>query len=352
MAPVIRHLLLAASIGGLIGFAVSAWLHRTAPPLAGYADAVAAAEPSVVNIYSSKAVHAPANPICDVPRYRQLCDAANISRRRLQNSLGSGVIVRSDGYILTNAHVIAGADEILVAFFDGQTASATIIGIDAETDLALIRTAAKDLQPIKVGSSDNARVGDIVLAIGNPFGIGQTVSMGIISAKGRFGLSASPYEDFLQTDAAINPGNSGGALIDGRGRLLGINSLFYSRSGGSQGIGFAVPAALALSVLDEIITEGRVIRGWIGIEIGSVSSGSGALGLAIADVVPGSPAANAGVMRGDIITAINDQPAANPRTATRQIGTTAPGSDIKLSLQRNGQTLEVHATAGERPPPE
>ena len=203
-----------------------------------------------------------------------------------------------------------------------------------------------------VGSSDNARVGDIVLAIGNPFGIGQTVSMGIISAKGRFGLSASPYEDFLQTDAAINPGNSGGALIDVRGRLIGINSLFYSRSGGSQGIGFAVPATLALSVLDEIITEGRVIRGWLGIEIGSVSSGSGALGLAIADVVPGSPAANAGVMRGDMITAINDQPAANPRIATHQIGVADPGSDIKLSLLRNGLTLEVHATAGERPPPE
>ena len=189
VAPAIRHLLLAASIGGLIGLAVSTWLHRGAQALAGYADAVAAAESSVVNIYLSKVVRARANPICELPHYRQLCDAANISRSRLQNSFGSGVIVRRDGYILTNAHVIAGADEILVAFFNGQTASATIIGIDAETDLALIRAATKDLRPIKVGSSDNARVGDIVLAIGNPFGIGQTVSMGIISAKGRFGLS-------------------------------------------------------------------------------------------------------------------------------------------------------------------
>lgn len=351
MAPVIRHLLLAAAIGGLLGFAALIWLHRTDPHV-GYADAVSAAEPSVVNIYSSKVVHTRANPICELPRYRELCDTANISNRRMQNSLGSGVIVRSDGYILTNAHVIDGADEILVAFFDGQTAPATIIGMDAETDLALIQAQADNLRPINVGSSDDARVGDIVLAIGNPFGIGQTVSMGIISAKGRYGLSTSPYEDFLQTDAAINPGNSGGALIDVRGRLLGINSLFYSRSGGSQGLGFAVPAKLALSVLDEIITEGRVIRGWLGIEISNVSSQSGSFGLAIADVVANSPAANAGLLRGDIITAINDQSATSPRIVTRQIGLAHPGSDIKLSLLRNGEALEVHATAGERPPPD
>jgi serine protease DegS len=207
------------------------------------------------------------------------------------------------------------------------------------------------LKPIRVASSDDARVGDIVLAIGNPFGIGQTVSIGIISAKGRYGLSASPYEDFLQTDAAINPGNSGGALIDTRGALLGINSLFYSRSGGSQGIGFAVPAKLALTVLEEIITEGRVIRGYLGIEVAGNPNTSRGVGLTIADVVPESPAALAGVMRGDLIIAINDQPATSARVVTKQIGVTEPGSDVKLSLMRDGEPIEVHAIAGVRPPP-
>ncbi len=356
MAPVIRHLLLAALIGSLLGLAAlvwldkPAWLHKPAST-SGYADAVAAAEPSVVNIYSSKIVHTRLHPICELPRYRDLCDAANISNRSLQNSLGSGVIVRDDGYILTNAHVIADADEILVAFYDGQTTSAQIIGTDPETDLALIRAGATGLKPIRVGSSDDARVGDIVLAIGNPFGIGQTVSMGIISAKGRYGLSASPYEDFLQTDAAINPGNSGGALIDTHGALLGINSLFYSRSGGSQGIGFAVPAKLALTVLEEIITEGRVIRGWLGIEVTGNPNTSRGVGLTIADVLPGSPAAIAGVQRGDLIIAINDQPATSARVVTRQIGVTEPGSDVKLNLIRDGEPTEVHAIAGVRPPP-
>ncbi len=233
----------------------------------GCADAVTAAEPSVVNIYSKKAVHTRLHPICELPRYRELCDAANVPDRRPQNSLGSGVIVRSDGYILTNAHVIADADEILVSFSDGQTTSAQLIGKDPETDLAVIRANATGLSPIQMGSSDDARVGDIVLAIGNPFGIGQTVSLGIVSAKGRYGICSSPYEDFLQTDAAINPGNSGGALIDLQGRLLGINSFFYSQTGGSQGLGFAMPVELAFSVLDEIIADGRVTRGWLGISI-------------------------------------------------------------------------------------
>ena len=351
MAPVIRHLLLAALIGTAFGLAALVWLHKTAPAsTSGYADAVTAAEPSVVNIYSSKVVHTRLHPICELPRYRDLCDAANISNRSLQNSLGSGVIVRDDGYILTNAHVIADADEILVAFYDGQTTSAQIIGTDPETDLAVIRAGATGLKPIRVGSSDDARVGDVVLAIGNPFGIGQTVSMGIISAKGR-GLSASPYEDFLQTDAAINPGNSGGALIDTRGALLGINSLFYSRSGGSQGIGFAVPAKLALTVLEEIISEGRVIRGFLGIEVTGNPNASRGVGLTIADVLPGSPAAVAGVLRGDLVIAINDQPATSARIVTRQIGVTEPGSDVKLNLRRDGEPTEVHVIAGERPLP-
>jgi serine protease DegS len=351
MPQIVRYLLIAAIAGAVLGLAVVAWIHRPASVTAGFADAVAAAEPSVVNIYSTKVVRTRLHPICDLPRFRELCEAANGASRRMQNSLGSGVVVRADGYILTNAHVIDDADEILVAFFDGQTAPAQIIGVDPETDLAVIRADATGLQPVQVGSSDEARVGDIVLAIGNPFGIGQTVSMGIVSAKGRYGLSTSPYEDFLQTDAAINPGNSGGALIDVRGRLLGINSLFYSQTGGSQGIGFAVPVKLALTVLEDIITEGRVIRGWLGIEVSNGAIPYDRNGLAIADVVPGSPAAKAGLLRGDVIIAINDLPATSARVVTRQISVSEPGSDIKLSVQRDGQRLEVHATAGVRPPP-
>jgi serine protease DegS len=351
MSHIVRYLMLAAFVGGLLGLAAVAWMHRPISASSGFADAVDAAEPSVVNIYSSKIVPSRLHPICDLPRYRELCDAANVSNRHLQNSLGSGVIVRSDGYILTNAHVIADADEILVAFFDGSTTSAQIVGTDPETDLAVIRTNATGMKPIEVGSSADARVGDVVLAIGNPFGIGQTVSMGIISAKGRYGLSSSPYDDFLQTDAAINPGNSGGALIDVHGRLIGINSMFYSRTGGSQGIGFAVPAKLALAILDEIIVEGRVIRGWLGIEVSNSGVAPGHVGLAIASVVSDSPAAKAGLERGDVIVAVNDRPVLSPRIVTRQIGVAEPGSDVKLRILREGEQFEVHATAGLRPPP-
>ncbi len=351
MSHIIRYLVLAALVGGLLGFAIVAWTDRPSASSSGFADAVEAAEPSVVNIYSSKIVHTRVQPICDLPRYRKLCDAANISNRHLQNSLGSGVIVRSDGYILTNAHVIADADEILVAFFDGQTTSAQIVGTDPETDLAVIRANAMGLKPIEVGSSTDARVGDVVLAIGNPFGIGQTVSMGIISAKGRYGLSSSPYDDFLQTDAAINPGNSGGALIDAQGRLIGINSMFYSATGGSQGIGFAVPVKLALSILDEIIAEGRVIRGWLGIEVNNSPVEPGHVGLTVANVVHASPAAKAGLKPGDVIVAVNDQPALSPRIVTRQIGVAEPGSDVKLKVLRGSVQFEVHAIVGLRPPP-
>jgi serine protease DegS len=351
MARAIRYLLLPALFGAIVGVAVLALLRNSNGAADGYADAVAAAAPSVVNIYSSKVVQARPNPICELPRYRDLCKALGRANPRLQNSLGSGVIVREDGYILTNAHVIADADEIVVAFADGRTMSAEIIGTDPETDLAVIHATTNGLAPIKLGLSDSARVGDIVLAIGNPFGIGQTVSMGIISAKGRYGLSSSPYEDFLQTDAPINPGNSGGALVDVHGRLLGINSLIYSQTGGYQGISFAVPAKLALAVLDEIIKEGRVIRGWLGIEITNNPGAAPDAGLSIATVLPGSPADRAGIRQGDLLLGVNDEPAINARVVTRQIGLAAPGSDIKLKLMRNAEPIEVHATAGVRPPP-
>jgi serine protease DegS len=347
----LQYLLLPALVGAVAGLAALALLNRSATPMAGYADAVARAAPSVVNIYSSKVVTTRRLPICELPRYRDLCRALEGANPRLQNSLGSGVIVREDGYILTNAHVIADAAEILVAFSDGRTTSAKIIGTDPETDLAVIEANANGLTPIELGQSDQARVGDIVLAIGNPFGIGQTVSMGIISAKGRYGLSESPFDDYLQTDAAINPGNSGGALIDASGRLVGINSLIYSQTGGYQGIGFAVPAQLAMNVLDEIIREGRVIRGWLGVEAVNAVDASGKRVLVVANVLPDSPAARAGLTRGDVIVSINGEAASSARVVTQQISLAAPGSTLDLQLLRDGEPVEVRATAGVRPPP-
>ncbi len=351
MSRIIRFLLLPTLIGVLIGLAVLAGLRlfAVAPP-ASFAEAVDVAAPSVVNIYSTKVVRARRHPLCDFPQFRELCESRADSGRSLQNSLGSGVIVSENGYILTNAHVIANADEILVAFHDNHTASAEIVGVDAETDLAVIRVDDVPLPAIKMGSSDAARVGDQVLAIGNPFGIGQTVSMGIISAKGRYGLSSRPYEDFLQTDAAINPGNSGGALIDTRGRLIGINSLIFSQTGGYQGIGFAVPAKLAMTVLDMIVREGRVIRGWLGIEIAGGSTGQ--RGLSITSVVPGGPAEAAGLLPGDFILTVNKQPAMNARAVVRQIAMVEPGSKIAIEAMRGNERVSFEATAGLRPDPQ
>jgi serine peptidase DegS len=347
----LRYVVLPAVIGALVGLAVIAALTmaRGASPTS-YADAVATASPSVVNIYTTKIVRTRRLPICDLPQFRELCEGLRIADPRVQNALGSGVIVRRDGYIVTNAHVIEGADEILVAFHDGQTASAEVVGEDPETDLAVVRVRADDLPAIALGSSDSARVGDVVLAIGNPFGIGQTVSLGIIGAKGRYGLSASPYEDFIQTDAAINPGNSGGALIDANGRLIGINSLFFSRSGGSQGIGFAVPVQLAMSVLEQIVRTGRVVRGWLGMQLADADADSG--GLLVQAVLPDSPAADAGLMPGDRIVAVDGIAAGNRREMLRQIAMTEPGSRVRLSVTRDGRPLTLNATAGTRPTPD
>ena len=344
----LRYFALPALFGAVIGGLVLAAQRAPSTPLArsdGYADAVALAAPSVVNIHSSKVVRASQHPICQLPRYRELCERLAGSPR-LRSSLGSGVVVDAEGYILTNNHVIAEAEEILVDFVDGHTATAEVVGTDPETDLAVIKVNVGGLRAIELGSSDGARVGDIVLAIGNPFGIGQTVSMGIISAIGRYGVSTSPYEDFIQTDAAINPGNSGGALVDTEGRLIGINSLIFSQTGGSLGIGFAIPAKVALTVLDELVREGRVIRGWLGIEMDRQPSNGGLL---VARVKEGSPAWDAGIMKGDLIRAINGQPAVSTRAVTRQIAVTEPGSQVTLDVSRDGESLRIFATAGLRP---
>lgn len=252
--------------GGLV---VGLWMatgdhQQGSAPRPGYANAVARATPAVVNIYSRiRALP----PMClRDPRLQPWCDRLMGTDR---TSLGSGVIVHPDGYIVTTAHVIEGASEILVMLADGRTTEAQLVGKDSLTDLAVIRVPLTGLTPIALGSSGNAAVGDVALAIGNPFGIGQTVSAGIISAKGRAGVSRSPYDDFLQTDAAINPGNSGGALIDAEGRLIGINTMIISPSGDSTGVGFALPAELAYQILEEIIESGRVTRGWLGLTLDS-----------------------------------------------------------------------------------
>ncbi|MEZ5552568.1 MAG: trypsin-like peptidase domain-containing protein [Pseudomonadales bacterium] len=346
----LRHVLIPALIGGLIGLAVMTLTRAfdgaaTARP--GFAAAVARAAPGVVNIYSTKHVR-PA--ICQQPRFREWCNRfAGEAQRQMQRSLGSGVIAHPAGYILTNNHVIDGADEILVGFSDGATATGELVGTDPETDLAVIRVRRAELTPIPLGESDQIAVGDVALAIGNPFGIGQTVSAGIISAKGRVGISTSPYEDFIQTDAAINPGNSGGPLIDAEGRLIGINTLIFSRSGESAGIGFAIPARLAYMILTEIIEKGRVIRGWLGVDLASSPGADSSPGLLVTGVDPAGPAARAGILRNDLITAVNGQPAVNSIVISRLIAAINPGGEMIVEVSRNGRELTFSAIAGERP---
>ena len=351
MGELLRYVLLPALVGALVGLAVI-YAGNPAPAAAarpGFAEAVSHAAPAVVNIYSTRIL---TPPMCAQPRFSDWCERfADGQINHMQRALGSGVIVREDGYILTNNHVIKGADEILVSFHDGQTAAATVIGNDPETDLAVIKVEAGGRQPIRLGDSASVRVGDVALAIGNPFGIGQTVSAGIISAKGRSGISPSPYDDFIQTDAAINPGNSGGALIDADGNLIGINSLIFSRSGGSDGIGFAIPAKLATAVLNEILETGRVTRGWLGVELSSVPEAELAPGLTVTSVLRQGPADQAGVMVGDRIVAVNEQPALNANLVSRLIAHAAPGTPVHLQILRGDDLVTLQAQSGERPVP-
>jgi serine protease DegQ len=325
-----------------------------ATPVAVRADshhaAVKKAMPSVVNISTSKEVKLPRNsPLHELRRF--LGDDPQKA-----TSLGSGVIVSAGGYILTNNHVVEAADEIEVSLSDGKMLLATVVGSDPETDLAVLRVDAKDLPAITFGSSDTLRVGDIVLAIGNPFGFGQTVTFGIVSALGRSGLGINVFENFIQTDAAINPGNSGGALIDAGGNLVGINTAIFSRSGGSMGIGFATPVSTAKSVLEQIIKNGAVTRGWIGVELAPVTPALaesfklGTLdGAIIKGVLTDGPADKAGVKPGDVLVSIDGKPIADPQGVLNVVTTIAPGSAAKVKLKRKGQDLEVPVTIGRRP---
>lgn len=321
---------------------------------ASYADAVARATPAVVNIYADKTVTERAVRIFTDPLLqRMLGGVAGPALKRREQSLGSGVIFTRDGYVLTNNHVISGADDIQVMLHDGRVAHARVIGTDADTDLAVLKIDVGTLPTIQVDPAP-PRVGDVVLAIGNPFGIGQTVTMGIISALQRQ-LSLSPYEDFIQTDAAINSGNSGGALVNAEGQLVGINTAMLEHDTGAQGIGFAIPVRTAKRVLEQIVEHGHVSRGWLGVEVGNVavSADSGlpgaARGATVIDVYPGGPAAQAGLQPGDILLKLGRQPIIDPGDLRTREAEMAPGSKVEIQGLRAGEPFHAQVTLAQRP---
>ncbi len=330
-------------------------------PVTTFRAAVERATPSVVNIFTSKEVQT--NPMLDHPMFRRFFgdefDGGNGGPAQRQSSLGSGVIVSSQGYVLTNHHVIEAADEIQVALSDGRKAEATVVGADPESDLAVLKVDVKDLPAIAFGSSDTLGVGDVVLAIGNPFGVGQTVTMGIVSAVGRSHLGINTFENFIQTDAAINPGNSGGALVDAQGNLLGINTAIYSRSGGSQGIGFTIPVSLAKQVMEQIIQSGSVTRGWIGVEVQDVTPElaeslklRGNDGAIIAGVLRGGPADKAGVKPGDVLVAVNGKSVKDSASMLNLVAALAPGKSADLKFLRAEKPVDLQVTVGKRPKPQ
>ena len=327
----------------------------------GFADAARRALPSVVHIFTSKEIRtrqSPLSPFFNDPLFRHFFGDQFDDETRRTSGLGSGVIVSPSGYILTNFHVVERADEIEVALSDGRTLPAKVVGADPESDIAVLLVRADKLPARTVGSDATAQVGAVVLAIGNPFGVGQTVTMGIISALGRSHLGINTFENFIQTDAAINPGNSGGALIDAQGNLLGINTAIYSQSGGSLGIGFAIPGSSAKKIMDEILLHGQVTRGWIGVEAQEITpelaesfglrpDTNGAL---ISGVLRGSPADRAGLRPGDILQSVGSKTIANPDTMLDLIAELKPGAEVIFSVQREQQRLNIPLMVGKRPP--
>jgi serine protease DegQ len=329
-----------------------------------YSDAARKAVPSVVNIVTTKAAAklSQSHPLLNDPVFRRFFgdpQGGNGGGKPQNSSLGSGVIVSAEGFVLTNHHVIDGAESIEVLLSDGRRTKAKLIGSDPESDLAVLQTELTGLPAMPFGSSDNARVGDVVLAIGNPFGVGQTVTMGIVSALGRNQLGINTFENFIQTDAAINPGNSGGALVDSEGRLIGINTAIYSRSGGSLGIGFAIPVSTVRNVMDQITKGGSVVRGYIGVEPQDVTPElaeafklSRKDGAIIAGVMANGPAAKAGVKTGDILVAVEGKPVTNTATMLNLISQLTPQSQVPFSFVRDGADLNVTITIGTRPKPQ
>ncbi|MFT4777334.1 MAG: serine protease DegS [Oleispira sp.] len=332
------------------------------PRLAGqigpvsYSEAVKIAAPAVVNIFTQRIVKQQ-HKLLDNPFLNRFFN--NSPSERMQSSLGSGVIMNPAGYILTNHHVIEGATEIRVSMHDGREMAATLIGSDAEVDLAVLKINLTNLPFLRIAEQTLLNIGDVVLAIGNPFGVGQTVTMGIVSALGRNQLGLNTYEDYIQTDAAINPGNSGGALINAMGELVGINSAIYSQSGGSQGIGFAIPASSAAQVLADITQFGQTIRGWMGIEVQEATPAlltrlelpTALEGLIVTGLALNGPAQQSGLMIGDIMTSLNDLPSENAKTAMNQIAALRPGENIRIEFIRSGRLQSTVVIAGKREKP-
>jgi len=334
-------------------------VQRDGKAVMSFAPVIKQVAPSVVKVYTTTKAKQQRMPFLDDPLFRRFFGEEGQGeeggkgrsfRAPKQFGLGSGVIVSKDGYILTNNHVVDGADEIKVGLNDGRDLPAKVVGTDSKSDVAVLKVEASDLAPLPLADSDKLEVGDLTLAIGNPFGIGQTVTMGIVSAMGRATLGLD-YEDFIQTDAAINPGNSGGALVDANGRLIGINTAILSRSGGNQGIGFAIPSNLARSVMESLVKNGRVIRGYMGLLPQDVTPGlakefnlpDNSAGALVAEVTPKSPAEKAGLKNGDIIVEINGKPVKDARHLRLQVAQVAPGTKVPVKIVRDGdsKTLEV-----------
>ncbi len=326
-----------------------------------YHAAIEAAAPAVVNIYSGNTITQPRNPILRDPLFRRFFGessedkpSSNNSRRRIA-SKGSGVIMDIQGHILTNAHVIQGAEEIFVVLRDGRETIAKIIGIDSDTDLAVLKIGLDNLPAIPIGDSSQLHVGDIALAIGNPYDFGQTVTQGIISATGRKRLGITTFDNFIQTDADINPGNSGGALISSQGNLIGINTAIYSTTGASQGIGLATPVNTALEVMQQLVSNGRVVRGWIGIQAqplpSDIAEAMGLMkgGVLVSGVLQGGPADIADISPGDVVTKIQGQDIIDPRQAIDAIAKLAPGSKIEMTIVRGWEELKINAVVTQRP---
>lgn len=326
---------------------------------ASYSAAVAQAAPSVVNIYTRKLVNVPLLTVPNDPALEKLfSDLPGFSRSKESTSLGSGVVVSADGYILTNYHVVESADAIEIAFNDGRQAKASLVGADPESDVAVLKVGLPNLAAMKFNDGPPLQIGDVVLAIGNPFGVGQTTTMGIVSALGRNRLGVNIYENFIQTDAAINPGNSGGALVDVTGQLVGLNTAIYSETGGSMGIGFAIPAQAAKNIMQQIINNGAVTRGWLGIEPQDLSPELAKAfglkrhdGVIVAGVLKHGPSWNAGLRVGDIVLQIDNNPVSDAIGFLNQIAPFKPGETLVLTIIRDGKKRDVGVVAGQRPAP-
>ncbi len=326
------------------------------PAAGSYREAAQAALPSVVHIYTTQKTKQPRHPLFDDPVFRHFFGDQPESPSQRSAGLGSGVIVSANGMILTNYHVIEGASDIKVSLNDGRSFHAKVVGSDPESDLALLNIKAENLPAITFGQVDDLRVGDVALAIGNPFGVGQTVTMGIISALGRSHLGINTFENFIQTDAAINPGNSGGALIDTQGHLIGINTAIYSQSGGSLGIGFAIPVSSARNIIEEIVRHGSVTRGWIGVEAQEITSDladsfklPNTDGVLIAGVMRGGPADLAGMRPGDILLAVDGKQVKDPQGMLSLIAALAPDTQANFQLRREQRKIDLSIKIGKRP---